>query len=100
MSPNMSLRELQRIIAETYLERDRERGVEKTLLWMISEAGEVVDAYLKRDSGQIRGEVSDLLAWLLSFCNLVGVDLEEVFLERYGRGCPRCGLRPCACPPK
>lgn len=88
---------MQKVIAETYLERDLKRGVEKTLLWMITEAGEVVDAFLKNDSEQIRYEVSDLLAWMLSFCNLVRIDLEEEFVRRYGRGCPQCMRRPCTC---
>jgi len=93
----MSLRELQKLMAETYLERDLKRGAEKTLLWMISEAGEVVDAFLKGDFQHLKSEVSDLLAWLLSFCNIVGIDLETAFTTRYGDGCPRCRMRTCRC---
>lgn len=94
----MDLRDIQKIIAETYLDRDSERGLEKTLLWMITEAGEVVDAFLKNDNEQIESEVSDLLAWLLSFCNIAGIDLEEAFLSKYGVGCPQCRNKPCKCP--
>lgn len=94
----MELRDLQRLMAETYLERDRRRGAERTLLWMLSEAGELADAFLKGDETGLREEASDLLAWLLSFCNVVGVDLERAFLEKYGEGCPRCGSKPCRCP--
>jgi len=84
-------------MAETYLDRDLKRGAEKTLLWMISEAGEVVDAFLKGDFQHLKSEVSDLLAWLLSFCNIVGIDLETAFITRYGDGCPRCRMRTCRC---
>jgi len=94
----MELRDIQRLMADIYLERDRRRGAEKTLLWMLSEAGEVADAYLKKDSGELRGEVADLLAWLLSFCNVIGIDLEEAVLAKYGGGCPLCGQKPCVCP--
>ena len=92
----VGLRELQGLMAEIYLERDKRRGGERTLLWMLSEAGEVADAYIKGEG--LRGEVADLLAWLLSFCNVVGIDLEEAVLAKYGRGCPMCGGKPCGCP--
>jgi len=55
---------------------------------MLSEAGEVADAFLKGDASALEGEVADLLAWLLSFCNVVGIDLERALLAKYGDGCP------------
>ncbi|MCS7132404.1 MAG: nucleotide pyrophosphohydrolase [Nitrososphaeria archaeon] len=96
----MDLRKLQELMAEIYLDRDSRRGADKTLLWMISEAGEVADAYLKSDLRVLESEVADLLAWLLSFCNVVGIDLEGAILAKYGLGCPNCGSKPCKCPPK
>ncbi|RLG63588.1 nucleotide pyrophosphohydrolase [archaeon] len=96
----MSLKEIQKLMAEIYLERDRARGAEKTLIWMLSEAGEVADAFLKGDGDSLRSEAADLLAWLLSFCNVVGIDLEEAVLAKYGSGCPDCGSKPCRCPPR
>jgi len=87
-------------MAEIYLDRDAKRGADKTLLWMVSEAGEVADAYLKSDRRALESEVADLLAWLLSFCNVVGIDLEGAILAKYGNGCPDCGSKPCRCPPK
>ena len=94
----MDLAEIQKLMAEIYLERDRRRGAERTLIWMLSEAGEVADAFLKRSDKDLRSEVADLLAWLLSFCNVVGIDLEEAILAKYGRGCPLCKSKPCRCP--
>ena len=96
----MELRDLQRLMAEIYLKRDEKRGAEKTLIWMLSEAGEVADAFLKGDAQALRDEVADLLAWLLSFCNVVKIDLEEAILAKYGDGCPICKSKPCRCPPK
>jgi len=94
----MSLKDLQGLMAEIYLERDKRRGAEKTLIWMLSEAGEVADAFLKEERDALEGEVADLLAWLLSFCNVVGIDLEKAILAKYGGGCPLCGSKPCRCP--
>ena len=96
----MDLAEIQRLMAEIYLERDKARGAEKTLIWMLSEAGEVADAFLKGDEESLRSEVADLLAWLLSFCNVMEIDLEKAILAKYGDGCPNCGSKPCRCPPK
>ena len=96
----MDLSGIQELMAEIYLERDERRGAEKTLIWMLSEAGEVADAFLKDNREALRSEVADLLAWLLSFCNVVGIDLEDAVLAKYGCGCPNCGSKPCRCPPK
>lgn len=93
----MDLRDFQKLMAETYLERDLRRGADKTLLWMISEAGEVADAFIKGDLEQLKSEVADLLAWLLSFCNVVGIELEEAFMAKYGNGCPQCKMKKCRC---
>lgn len=93
----MELSECQKLMERIYGERDHIRGVEKTLLWMLSEAGEVADSYIK-GSKNLGSEMADLLAWMLSACNVLGVDIQEEFLSRYGSGCPRCGKLPCRCP--
>jgi len=68
------------------------------LLWLASELGELADAYLKRDTRSMREEAADVFAWLCSFCNVVGIDLEEAVMQKYGNGCPRCSSSPCRCP--
>jgi NTP pyrophosphatase (non-canonical NTP hydrolase) len=94
------LRELQTLLDRIYGERDRKRGPERTLLWLVSEVGEVSEVLIKgKGSGSsYEVELADALAWLLSFANVVGIDIEGVFLKRYGSGCPRCGSIPCTCP--
>jgi len=39
----------------------------------------------------------DVLAWLATLANCVGVDLDEAMAAKYGRGCPGCGHEPCDC---
>jgi len=80
-----------------YGERDARRGAERTLLWLVSEIGEVADAFVKQDRDALRGELADVLAWLLSFCNVVGIDIERAFMEKYGDGCPSCRKKTCEC---
>jgi NTP pyrophosphatase (non-canonical NTP hydrolase) len=94
----MEISRTQRLIDQVYGERDRERGVERTALWLVSELGEVADALAKNNQESLREEVSDVLAWLLSLCNVAGIDLEREFLRKYGKGCPRCNSVPCRCP--
>jgi NTP pyrophosphatase (non-canonical NTP hydrolase) len=82
---------------ELYFERDRQRGIEKCLLWLQSEQGELIDAYLKFDKAILEEEVADVLAWLCSVCNLLEIDLEEVAWTKYSGRCPRCLKIPCKC---
>jgi len=93
----MDLGELQSVIRDTYLERDRARGADGTFRWMVEEVGELARALRDGDPDGLRHEAGDVLAWLVSVANVAGVDLEAA-AARYANGCPRCGERPCACP--
>jgi NTP pyrophosphatase (non-canonical NTP hydrolase) len=78
---------------DLYLERDQKRGLDKTLLWLQSEQGELVDAYLKKDLSSIEEEIADVFA-------LLDIDLEQVIWTKYPKICPKCGESPCICPNK
>jgi NTP pyrophosphatase (non-canonical NTP hydrolase) len=89
--------ELQAEIEATFGERDRARGVDGTFRWFVEEVGEVAKALRGRDPDELRHELGDALAWLVSVANVAGVDLEEA-AARFADGCPRCRQRPCTCP--
>jgi NTP pyrophosphatase (non-canonical NTP hydrolase) len=91
--------ELQRTLRETYYERDAERGRDGTFRWLVEEVGELARALRRTDQPELEHEFSDVLSWLGSLANLVGVDLERA-ADRYARGCPRCGGMPCVCEPR
>ena len=93
----MELTDLQAGIARTYLERDRERGVDATFRWLTEEVGELARALRRDDRANLELEFSDVLAWLVSLANLTDVDLTQT-MRRYADGCPRCGASPCNCP--
>ncbi|MDK2464474.1 MAG: MazG nucleotide pyrophosphohydrolase domain-containing protein [Candidatus Korarchaeota archaeon] len=95
----MRISEAQALIRETYHERDSERGAPLTALHLVEELGELLEAIRRGSEEDIRAEAADVFAWLLSTLDLLGVDLESAFVERYGSGCPRCGFKPCRCPP-
>lgn len=94
---NMRLRDLQKVIRDTYYHKDSRRGVDRTFIWLVEEVGELAEAVRKRDLREVREEISDLIAWTLSLANLLEVDVEEA-MERYSKGCPKCGSIPCKCP--
>ena len=80
-----------------YFEKDSRRGIEKTYMWLVQEVGELGRAILKGDRNNIEEEIADVFAWLVSLCNLLNIDLEEVSLKRYPNKCPKCNSKPCKC---
>jgi NTP pyrophosphatase (non-canonical NTP hydrolase) len=94
---DVTLAELQDVIERTFGERDRARGVPATVAWLAEEVGELAQAVRKGTPDQQSHEFADVLAWLASLANQMGVDLSGA-VDRYAAGCPRCGALPCACP--
>ena len=92
----MDLDAFQRLIDATFGERDRARGVPSSVAWLAEEVGELAQAVCKGTHEQRVHEFADVLAWLTSLANQVGVDLDEA-AQRYANGCPRCASTPCAC---
>jgi NTP pyrophosphatase (non-canonical NTP hydrolase) len=92
----VDLADFQRQIEATYGERDRARGVPSSVAWLAEEVGELAQAVRKGSRDQQVHEFADVLAWLTSLANQLGVDLDEA-AQRYAGGCPRCGEIPCAC---
>lgn len=93
----MHLREFQGLMRELYYEKDARRGAGKTLLWLIEEVGELSEALRKREAGDIREELADIIAWTLSLANILGIDMEEALEEKYPGCCRYCGSKPCTC---
>ena len=94
----VELRELQRRVAATYGERDLERGVPATVAWLTEELGELAQAVRKGTQEAQLHELGDVLAWLASLAEQLGLSLEDA-AARYADGCPVCGATPCGCQP-
>ena len=92
----MELGALQRLMAETYGEQDRERGVAATVAWLTEELGELAQAVRKGSSEDQLHELGDVLAWLASLAEQLGLSLDDA-AARYADGCPKCGGIPCTC---
>ncbi len=92
----MTIKQFQQIIDETYGERDAERGLERTFMWLVEEVGELARALRSESHERKVEEFSDVLAWLTTTASLAGVDFAEA-AERFADGCPKCGQTPCGC---
>ena len=93
----MELDAFQRLMASTYGARDRARGLPSSVAWLVEEVGELAQAVRKGDRDAQLHEVGDVLAWLASITDQLGLSLSEA-AGRYTSGCPRCGGTPCGCP--
>jgi NTP pyrophosphatase (non-canonical NTP hydrolase) len=92
----MNLSDFQGLIRKIYFERDSERGIAGTFMWLTEEVGELSRALLLKDSSRIKEELADVAAWLVSVASIVGVDMEEA-IGKYKNGCPKCSSIPCQC---
>src|SRR5258708_4698195 len=92
-----SLAQLQQVIRTLYDTKDRRRGVEGTFMWFMEEVGELAAALRGGGDRDRAEEFADVLAWLATMANIVGVDLEAAVEAKYGAGCPGCRQSPCVC---
>jgi NTP pyrophosphatase (non-canonical NTP hydrolase) len=92
----VDLAAFQELMNRTYGERDRARGREATVAWLAEEVGELARAVRKGTAGEQLHELGDVLAWLASLTDQLGLSLADA-ADRYARGCPRCVSIPCAC---
>ena len=92
----MDIAQLQDVIERTYGERDRNRGVPSTVAWLAEEVGELAQAVRKGSREQQLHEFADVMAWVATLANQMGIDLNEA-VARYANGCPTCSALPCVC---
>jgi NTP pyrophosphatase (non-canonical NTP hydrolase) len=93
----MELSTFQELMQATYGERDSARGQAATVAWLAEELGELAQAVRKGSPAQQLHELGDVMAWLASLANQLGLSLGDA-ARRYEHGCPNCGYSPCACP--
>jgi NTP pyrophosphatase (non-canonical NTP hydrolase) len=94
----MDLAGFQALMEQTYGEQDRARGRTATVAWLAEELGELAQAVRKGSREAQVHELGDVLAWLASLANQLGIGWDEA-VARYtaGPGCPVCGRLPCRC---
>ena len=76
------LAEFQTLMDDLYGEKDRERGLPSTVAWLAEEVGELAQAVRKGTPEQQLHELGDVLAWVSSLANQIGLSLEDA-AQRY-----------------
>jgi NTP pyrophosphatase (non-canonical NTP hydrolase) len=64
----------------------------------VDEVEELDSALKEGDHKAMMNEFADVLAWLASLANVVGIDLEDAAMSKYNYMCPKCHKSPCECP--
>jgi NTP pyrophosphatase (non-canonical NTP hydrolase) len=95
----MKISVFQNLIRDLYFEKDQDRGIEKTFIWLIEEIGEFARILRseKINFNNASEELSDIIAWTCSLANLLDIDLESAISEKYPGVCFKCKSNPCAC---
>jgi NTP pyrophosphatase (non-canonical NTP hydrolase) len=78
----MDLADTQKLMNDLYGDADRERGIAATVAWLCEEVGELAQAVRKGTQDQQLHELGDVLAWLASLANQLGLSLNDA-IERY-----------------
>lgn len=101
-----SLGDWARHFDSVYGERNRRRGIEYVLNRLFREVEELrsvsrrVPRLTSRASDilmEYAYEIADGIAWTAAAANILGVDLEQAVLGRFGDGCTSCRTHPCSC---
>jgi NTP pyrophosphatase (non-canonical NTP hydrolase) len=93
----MEIHEFQEMMKRLYFKRDFERGVEGTFNWLVDEVEELGEELKGNDREATEKEFADVIAWLASLANIMGIDLEKAALNKYNNKCPKCQSTPCQC---
>ncbi|MDA3038973.1 MAG: pyrophosphohydrolase [Actinomycetota bacterium] len=78
----MELDAVQEVVEQLYGRADRERGIPSTVAWLCEELGELAQAVRKGTREEQLHELGDVLAWLASLANQIGLSLDDAF-RRY-----------------
>lgn len=73
----MEIGDFQQLMNDLYGEADRTRGIPSTVAWLCEETGELAQAVRKGTRADQLHELGDVLAWLASLANQLGLSLED-----------------------
>jgi NTP pyrophosphatase (non-canonical NTP hydrolase) len=93
----MQIRKFQEMMKRLYFKRDSERGIEGTFDWLVGEVAELGEELKGNDKEATEKEFADVIAWLASLANIIGIDLEKAAINKYNNKCPKCQSTPCQC---
>ena len=78
----MEITAFQTLMDELYGDADRARGIPSTVAWLCEEVGELAQAVRKGTEAQQLHELGDVMAWVASLANQLGLSLQDA-ADRY-----------------
>lgn len=93
----MHIHEFQEMMKRIYFQRDCARGIKGNYNWLAEEVQELGEAIEGANREATEKEFADVIAWLASLANVIGIDLEKAALNKYADKCPKCMQSPCQC---
>ena len=93
----MQISEFQEMMKHLYFERDFNRVVDGTFTWLVDDVAELGEELKGTFKKATEKEFADVIAWLASLANVVGIDLETATLDKCNNKCPKCQGTPCKC---
>lgn len=73
----MEIGEFQELMENLYGPADRDRGIPSTVAWLCEEVGELAQAVRKGTPQEQLHEIGDVIAWVASLANQLGLSLED-----------------------
>ena len=95
----MKISDFQNLLKDLYLEKDLNRGVNSTFIWLIEEIGELATLLnsVDLDKRKVSEEIADVIAWTISIANILEIDIEKALSDKYPNKCKKCSSSPCRC---
>jgi len=95
----MKISDFQNLLKDLYLQKDLNRGVKSTFIWLIEEIGELATLLnsVDLDKRKVSEEIADVIAWTISIANILEIDIEKALSDKYPNKCKKCSSSPCRC---
>ena len=95
----MNISDFQNLIKKLYYQKDLNRGLKSTFIWLVEEIGELATLLNSQniDKEKLSEELADIIAWTFSIANLKEIDMEKALLSKYPNKCKKCYSSPCKC---
>ena len=95
----MKISDFQNLIKEIYFEKDRDRGLQGTFIWLVEEIGELATLInsKKKNTEKFSEELADIIAWTVSIANILNIDIDKALIKKYPNKCRKCNSIPCKC---
>ncbi len=91
--------EFQALLKKLYTQKDLNRGIKSTYIWLIEEIGELATLLNAQelDKTKLSEELADIIAWTISIANILNIDIEKAIVRKYPHKCKKCNSSPCNC---